>query len=90
MVPIPRFATWDAFNACLEDQCRRRQVDVLRGQSETIGQRLARDLASMADLPAATLSGPDRVTSPRADEQSSNRTTERSRIVSALLREPLE
>jgi transposase len=47
MVPIPRFATWDAFNGYLEDQCRKRQADVLRGQSETIGQRLARDLVAM-------------------------------------------
>ena len=52
MVPIPRFATWDAFNAYLEEQCRRRQADVLRGQSEPIGQRLARDLAAMSELPA--------------------------------------
>ena len=27
MVPIPRFATWDAFNAWLEEQCRKRQRD---------------------------------------------------------------
>ncbi len=53
MVPIPRFATWDAFNAYLEEQCRKRQADVLRGQSETIGQRLAWDLVAMSDLPAA-------------------------------------
>jgi hypothetical protein len=62
MVPIPRFATWDAFNAYLEDQCRRRQADVLRGQSETIGQRLTRDLASMADLPAASFDACDQTT----------------------------
>ncbi len=62
MVPIPRFATWDAFNAYLEDQCRRRQADVLRGQSETIGQRLAQDLASMADLPAAPFDACDQTT----------------------------
>ena len=37
----------------LEDRCRRRQADVLRGESETIGARLARDLAAMSDLPAA-------------------------------------
>jgi transposase len=41
MVPIPRFATWDAFNAHLEAQCRKRQADVLRGENETIGERLA-------------------------------------------------
>ncbi len=53
MVPIPRFATWEAFNAHLEAQCRKRQDDVLRGQSETIGERLARDLAAMSEPPAA-------------------------------------
>ena len=62
MVPIPRFATWDAFNAYLEEQCRRRQADVLRGQSETIGERLARDLAAMADLPAAPFDACDQAT----------------------------
>ena len=50
MVPIPRFATWDAFNDYLEEQCLKRQTDVLRGQSETIGQRLARDIAAMSEL----------------------------------------
>ena len=30
MVPIPLFATWQAFNAWLEDQCRQRQRDWLR------------------------------------------------------------
>ena len=62
MVPIPRFATWDAFNAFLEDQCRKHQSDVLRGQSETIGQRLARDLAAMSELPAAPFEACDQAT----------------------------
>jgi hypothetical protein len=53
MVPIPRFPTWEAFNAFLEAQCRKRQADVLRGHKETIGQRLERDLAAMTALPAA-------------------------------------
>ena len=53
MVPLPRFATWEDFNAWLEAQCRRRQAEILRGHSETIGARLARDLEAMADLPAA-------------------------------------
>lgn len=52
MVPIPRFATWDAFNAWLEEQCRLRQNDKLRGERETIGERLQRDLAAMRPLPA--------------------------------------
>jgi hypothetical protein len=53
MVPIPHFATWEAFNLWLEEQCRKRQSDVLRGHSESIGQRLARDLDAMMDLPAS-------------------------------------
>lgn len=52
MVPIPRFATWDELNAYLEEQCRLRQNDRLRGESETIGERLQRDLAAMRELPA--------------------------------------
>jgi hypothetical protein len=62
MVPIPRFATWDAFNAHLEEQCRRRQADVLRGRSETIGERLARDLAAMSEPPAASFDACDQST----------------------------
>jgi hypothetical protein len=50
MVPIPQFATWDAFNAWLEEQCRKRQRDKLRGERETIGQRLQRDLAAMCPI----------------------------------------
>lgn len=47
MVPIPQFSTWGAFNIWLEEQCRKRQRDRLRGESETIGERLQRDLAAM-------------------------------------------
>ena len=53
MVPIPRFTTWDVFNTWLEEQCRKRQHDRLRGESETIGERLQRDLAAMRALPAS-------------------------------------
>lgn len=52
-VPIPQFPTWDAFNAFLEEQCRKRQRDRLRGESETIAERLQRDLAAMQSLPAS-------------------------------------
>jgi hypothetical protein len=53
MVPIPRFASWEEFNAHLEAQCGKRQNDILRGHTETIGERLQRDLAVMAPLPGA-------------------------------------
>ena len=53
MVPVPSFPTWDAFNLWLEEQCRKRQADILRGHTETIGQRLERDLEAMSKLPAA-------------------------------------
>ena len=53
MVPMPRFADWDAFNAYLEEQCRKRQGDILRGHKTSIGERLEADLGAMRDLPAA-------------------------------------
>ncbi len=61
MVPIPRFATWEAFNAWLEEQCRKRQRDRLRGESETIGERLQRDLAAMRPLPASSFEACDQI-----------------------------
>ena len=69
MVPIPRFATWDAFNAWLEEQCRKRQRDRLRGESETIGERLQRDLAAMRSLPPSPFDACDQ-TSARVTAQS--------------------
>ena len=53
MVPIPRSPSWEAVNADLEAQCRKRQNDILRGHKETIGERLQRDLAAMKPLPGA-------------------------------------
>ncbi|MDV2968939.1 IS21 family transposase, partial [Nitratireductor aquimarinus] len=59
MVPIPCFATWEDFNLWLEDRCRKRQGDRLRGESETIGERLQRDLAAMRALPASSFDACD-------------------------------
>ena len=53
MVPIPRCASWEAFNADLEAQCHKHQNDTLRGHKETIGERLQRDLAALRPLPGA-------------------------------------
>ncbi len=52
MVPMPRFASWDAFNDHLEEQCLQRQADILRGHKVSIGERLDADLAAMQALPA--------------------------------------
>jgi hypothetical protein len=51
MTPLPRFESWDAFNAHLEEQCRKRQGDILRGHRESIGERLERDREALTALP---------------------------------------
>ncbi len=51
MVPKPRFATFDDFNAHLADQCRKRMADRLRGHKGTIGERFAADAAQLQPLP---------------------------------------
>ena len=56
LVPIPSFDGFDALNAHLEERCLERMEAKLRGQSETIGERMERDL----DAPSATASGPVR------------------------------
>jgi len=53
MVPRPRFESWDAFNAYLEEKCRKRHGDVLRGYRETIGERFRRDREALMTLPPA-------------------------------------
>jgi len=62
MVPVPCFATWDDLNLWLAEQCRKRQADVLRGHSESIGQRLVRDLEAMMALPASPFDACDQAT----------------------------
>ena len=52
LVPMPRFQTFDELNAHLESCCRRRWTERLRGHDETIGERLARDRATLQPLPA--------------------------------------
>lgn len=53
LVPLPRAVTFDALNAELIEGCRARLGARLRGHDETIGERLARDLAAFHDLPGA-------------------------------------
>jgi len=52
LVPVPHAESFDALNERLVQDCRRRLGDRLRGHSESIGERLARDLAAFHDLPA--------------------------------------
>lgn len=51
MVPMPRFDSFEALNDWLDGQCLERQGAVLRGRSETIGERLMRDLDALMPLP---------------------------------------
>ena len=53
LVPIPSFASFDALNAYLERRCLERMDAKLRRHTETIGQRLERDLESLLPLPPA-------------------------------------
>lgn len=51
MVPIPRFESWEAFNAYLARRCREDLGRVLRGHSKTKAERLVADQAAMLPLP---------------------------------------
>jgi hypothetical protein len=53
LVPIPRAADFEALNARLLEDCRRRLGDRLRGHEETIGERIERDRAAFLSLPLA-------------------------------------
>jgi transposase len=53
LVPIPRFDSFEALNKHLEESCLKRQGDLLRGETETIEQRLERDLDALMRLPVA-------------------------------------
>ena len=55
MTPLPRFASWDAFNGHLEEQCRNRQGNVLRGHRESIGERFVRDREALKRATAGTV-----------------------------------
>jgi transposase len=51
MVPVPRFATFDALNVHLEQCCLKRQNDTPQRSKETIGEKLLRDLGALMALP---------------------------------------
>jgi len=47
MVPVPAFESFEALNVHLADCCRKRMSERLRGHTETIGERLERDLTAL-------------------------------------------
>ena len=51
LVPIPSFESFEALNTYLEQRCLERMDAKLRGHSETIGQRMERDLEVLLPLP---------------------------------------
>ncbi len=53
MVPVPRYATWEEFNAHLLVQCQKRRERKLRGHQQTIGERFDKDKERLLPLPAA-------------------------------------
>ena len=51
LVPVPSFESFDALNTYLEQRCLERMDAQLRGHTETIGQRMERDLDALLHLP---------------------------------------
>lgn len=51
MVPVPRAATWEALNAHLLEECRKRRERKLWGHTETIAERFERDREQLLPLP---------------------------------------
>ena len=52
LVPVPSFDSFEALNVRLEQQCLKRMDAQLRGHTETIGQRMDRDLEALLKLPS--------------------------------------
>ena len=53
LVPVPSFESFEALNAHMEQRCLERMDAQLRGHTETIGQRMERDLDALLPLPPA-------------------------------------
>ena len=60
LVPIPSFESFEALNAHLEERCLDRMEAKLRGHTETIGDRMVRDLDALLPLPAVPYDPSDR------------------------------
>ena len=59
LVPAPSFASFQALNAHLERRCLERMDATLRGHTETIGQRMERDLEALLPLPPVSFDACD-------------------------------
>ena len=60
LVPVPRVKDFDELNAHLERECLERMDARLRGHTETIGERMERDLGALLALPAAPYDASDK------------------------------
>ena len=60
LVPVPSFQIFEALNAHLEQRCLERMDAQLRGHTETIGQRMERDLESLLLLPTVSYDACDK------------------------------
>ena len=60
LVPVPSFESFKALNAYLERRCLERMDARLRGHTETIGQRMERDLDALLTLPAVAYDACDK------------------------------
>ena len=60
LVPIPRVEDFDELNVHLERECLERMDATLRGHTETIGERMERDLGALLPLPAAPYDASDK------------------------------
>ena len=63
LVPIPSFESFQALYAHLEQRCLERMDATLRGHTETIGQRMERDLDALLPLPSAPYDACDKQSS---------------------------
>src|SRR4051812_16062145 len=60
LVPVPEVANFAELNAHLERRCLDRLGDRLRGQTESVGERLERDLDALQPRPPAPVDACDR------------------------------
>jgi transposase len=60
LVPLPEVPSFAALNAHLEQRCLARLGDRLRGHTQSIGERLERDLEALQFLPASPYDACDR------------------------------